>query len=318
MALDKDIEQLIANYQGQHFPPYTSFTPQALRQWFDAQFAKKTKPAPIKIAKMIEHTLHGPAGELTCRIYYPEGDGPFPALMYFHGGGFVIRDNMDIYDQTCRMLCHDLPCAVIAVQFRLAPEHPFPAAPEDCYAATSWVAQHTAELNIDAEHLGVLGESCGGNLAAVVAMMARDRHGPKIKCQIIITAMLDHNFTTASYQQNGNGDYILTTPVMQWFWNNYIHDASDIKNPYCIPCAATNLNNLPPAYVTTVEYDPLRDDGKRYAEQLKAANVPTTYRCFAGLIHGVLEHGSVSPTAKKACAEVMAQIRQLLYNGASG
>lgn len=312
MILDKDIKKYLEEYHKKGFPPYSSFTPTALRKWFNNQFFQKTQPEIFPIGKRVEHSINIDGKKLTCRVYHPPGEGPFPALMYFHGGGFVIRDNMDIYDQTCKMMCHHANCIIIAVDFRLAPENPFPTPAEDCYLATCWVANHVKELNIAPGKLGVWGESCGGNLATVVSMMARDRKGPQITCQIIITAMLEYDFTTQSYLNNGQGQYLLSQDSMQWFWDCYITNKADKNNPYCAPCTAVDLSNLPPAFVVTVGFDPLHDEGKKYSDQLKFAGVQTQYRCYSGLIHGFFDLYSTSALAKNACHEIMTITKNLL------
>ncbi len=313
MPVDTDIQQFLNHYQQQNHPSYASLSPTGLRKWFNQHFASKARPTPIAVDKVIEQELTGPDNNsLRCRIYYPTGTGPFAVLMYFHGGGFVIRDDMDLYDQTCRMMCHHANCAVISVDFRLAPEHPFPAAPEDCYAATCWVTEQAHALNIDPNRLGVWGESCGGNLATVVAMMARDRNGPKLACQIIITAMLNDDFTKDSYRENGNGEYLLTQTTMNWFWQHYLASANNAAHPYCMPCKATNLSQLPPALVVTVEYDPLRDEGADYAKKLSDANVATTYHCYPGLIHGFFDLYARSDAANTACQQIIHMSQSLL------
>ena len=206
--LDKNIQKFLTEYQAKNYPPYSSFQAAELRKWYNQLFKQKIKPETISIAKIEEGFIPDYKQKIKYRIYYPHTNtANLPAWMYFHGGGFVIRDNMDIYDQTCRMICVGTGSIVIAVDFRLAPEHPFPAAPEDCYAATCWAFTHAKQLGINQNSLGVWGESCGGNLTAVIPIMARDKNGPKIKCQIIITPMLNYNFDTASYIENGNGDY---------------------------------------------------------------------------------------------------------------
>src|SRR3989344_5755774 len=270
MALDNNIKKFLNEYNAVNNSAYSSFTPVELRKKLNENFEKKKKPNPINVTNIEEHYIPGKHGQLKCRIYYPDKKGPrlFPALMYFHGGGFVIRDNMDVYDQTCRMICAGADCVIIAVDFNLAPEYPFPSAPDDCYQATCWVAEHAEELYIDPEYFGVWGESCGGNLATVVTMMARDRGILKLSCQIIITAMLDYNFNTNSYRENGQGKYFLTEDLMRWFWDHYLTNKDDAKNPYCAPLQAKNLTDLPPALVITVEYDPLLDEGAAYAKHL--------------------------------------------------
>jgi acetyl esterase len=219
---------------------------------------------------------------------------------------------MDLYDQTCRMMCQGANCIVIAVDFSLAPEHRFPAAPEDCYAATCWVALHAKELHINPDYIGVWGESCGGNLATVVAMMARDRNYPKLCCQIIITAMLDYNFKTPSYIEKGQGEYLLSENSMRWFWNHYLSNKDDIKNPYCAPLQSNNLTNLAKALIVTVEYDPLCDEGQHYAEKLIASGIEAKHICYSGLIHDFFDLYHLSQQANTACEEIITVAKQWL------
>ena len=311
MPLDSDIKNFLDNSSLKRHPPYSSFEPKKLREFFNEAYYKKEKPKKIQV-RMIEQIVFIENREIRCRIYYPESPGPFSALMYFHGGGFVIRDEMELYDQTCRMICKYVNCAVVAVDFRLAPEDPFPAAAEDCYAVTTWVSKNAYNLNIIPEKLGVYGESCGGNLATVVAMMARDRKGPSLCCQVIVTAMLDMNFSRRSYQVNGKGEYFLTEDSMKWFWSNYLSKITDARNPYCLPLKSTNLKGLPAAFVATVEFDPLRDEGKDYADKLKESAVNTEYKCYDGLIHGFFDLYYLSKKARDACQDILNKTKTLL------
>lgn len=227
--------------------------------------------------------------DIPVRIYTPEGSGPLPLLMYFHGGGFVLG-GLDSHDLTCRNVVRASGYKVISVDYRLAPEHVFPAAPEDCYAATQWAAQHAAELNVDPARIAVGGDSAGGNLAAVVALMARDRGGPRIDRQVLVYPVTDyfsHAVDTpyASYRSNATG-YMLTSQSMEDFWALYLPNGADAANPYASPIRAADLAGLPPALIITAEYDPLRDEGAAYAQRLQAAGVPVTVRHFDDMIHG--------------------------------
>lgn len=310
--LDLSIKKHINAYKENKFPPYSSFEPSELRHWFNSAFYKKVPETKITISKIIEKQISVGDSKLKIRLYYPEGTGKFPAMMYFHGGGFVIRDDMNIYDQTCRLICNRLSCVVVAVNFRLAPENPFPAAPEDCYGATCWIENNADQFDIDRNKIGVWGESCGGNLATVVSMMSRNRSGPAIKCQVIVTAMLDLNFKTLSYIENGSGDYFLTEDSMRWFWRQYIKNEADKKNPYCVPVCSEDLTGLPPSLLVTVEYDPLRDEGEKYAKQLQGAGVKTEYVNYPGLIHGFFDLTEISKLAKSACEDILKKAKLLL------
>ncbi len=241
-------------------------------------------PAPqIAVGSVVDRRIPGPGGELPVRIYTPEGKGPFPVCVHFHGGGWVIGD-LDTHDAQCRDLCNLAGCIVVAVDYRLAPEHRFPAAAEDCYAATTWVAANAAAIGGRPDRIAVAGDSAGGNLAAVVSQMARDRKGPKLALQVLVYPVTDTAFDTPSYRENAEG-YLLTRASMEWFWDHYCPPA-ERKNPYAAPARAKDLAGLPPALVLTAEFDPLRDEGERYAERLRAAGVSVECIRYDGLLHG--------------------------------
>ena len=246
---------------------------------------------PESVARIENRTVPGPAGEIPVRIYTPVGTAPFPVLVYFHGGGWVIG-NLDTHDGICRSLANRVGCLVVSVDYRLAPEHPFPAAPEDCYAATRWLAEHAGSLGGDKGRIAVGGDSAGGNLAAVVALMARDRGGPKLAFQLLVYPATDTDFETRSYRENSEG-YFLTRADMVWFWNHYAPRDEDRRNPYAAPLRAASLRGLPPALVITAEFDPLCDDGNAYAARLREDGVPVRLSQQDGLIHGFFQMGAV-------------------------
>ena len=246
---------------------------------------------PESIARVENRTVPGPAGEIPVRIYTPGGTAPFPVLVYFHGGGWVIG-NLDTHDGICRSLANRVGCLVVSVDYRLAPEHRFPAAPEDCYAATRWLAEHAGSLGGDKGRIAVGGDSAGGNLAAVVALMARDRGGPKLAFQLLVYPATDTDFETRSYRENSEG-YFLTRADMVWFWNHYAPRDEDRRNPYAAPLRAASLRGLPPALVITAEFDPLCDDGNAYAARLREDGVPVRLSQQDGLIHGFFQMGAV-------------------------
>lgn len=303
MTLDPQVQQFLER-AGRGFSDYVTLTPAQVRKQSFEVFRTKPKPPEIAIARTENKIIPGPTQDLKIRIFTPHGDPPFPGLMYFHGGGFVTRDQMEMYEQTCRMMCRGANCVVVAVDYRLAPENPFPAAPEDCYAATCWVANHAKELHIDPSHLGVWGESCGGNLATVIPMMARDHSGPKLSCQILVTPMLDCTMNTPSYRDNATG-YYLTKEAMQWFWRHYLSREEDQANVYASPTQAKDLRNLPSAFVVTVEYDPMCDEGNMYAKRLTEANVHVIHRSYPGLIHGFFDLYTIVHKANEACQDII-------------
>lgn len=221
---------------------------------------------------------------LNIRVYKPEGSGPFPTLVYFHGGGWVLGD-LDSHDQTCRELVYNTPCMVVAVDYGLSPEHRFPSAVNDCYDSLVWVAENTDDLNSDPDLLAVGGDSAGGNLATVVCALARDRKGPNICWQMLIYPVTNlSSFGTRSYEACGEGKF-LTTSVMEWFREHYIPFEADRRTSLASPLLANDLTNLPPAWILIAEFDPLCDEGEAYARKLHDAGVPTTCVRYNGTFH---------------------------------
>jgi len=265
---------------------------------------------PEPVAKVENWTIPGPAGQIPVRVYTPSGSGPHPGLVFFHGGGFVLC-SLDTHDGICRSLANAAGCVVVSVDYRLAPEHPYPAAPEDCYAATQWVAKNGSELGIDVSRLAIGGDSAGGNLTAVTALMARDRGGPALRFQLMIYPVTDCGFETASYRENGEG-YFLTTGMMRWFWDKYLADPKQAREGYASPLRAANLADLPPGLCITAGYDPLRDEGEAYAELLRKAGVDVRTSRYPGMFHGFLSMTAQLDQARKAVAEAGAALRAAL------
>jgi len=230
--------------------------------------------------------------------------------VFFHGGGFVLC-NLDTHDGICRSLTNAAGCVVVSVDYRLAPEHPYPAAPEDCYAATQWVAKNGSELGIDVSRLAIGGDSAGGNLTAVTALLARDRGGPALRFQLMIYPVTDCGFETASYRENGDG-YFLTTGMMRWFWDKYLADPRQAGEGYASPLRVANLANLPPGLCITAGFDPLRDEGEAYAERLRKAGVDVRTSRYPGMFHGFLSMTAQLDKAREAVAEAGAALRAAL------
>ena len=258
-------------------------------------FLALAEPGPDVVA-VADRTVPVNGGEIGVRVYTPDGDGPFPAHMYFHGGGFWLGD-LDYCDITARELCAGAGCVVVSVDYRLAPEHKFPAGAEDSYAALCWTAEHAEELGIDPDRISVGGASAGGNLAAVVCLMARDRSGPPIILQVLDIPVTDVTMSCASITENGEG-YLLTQDSIEQYCDYYLTDPADAKNPYASPLLADDLSGLPPAVVMTAELDPLRDEGEQYAERLAAAGVPVTAKRWDGHVHGSLSMTALIPSAR--------------------
>lgn len=263
------------------------------------------RPAPEPVARVANLTIPGPGGELPIRIYSPRGSGPFPVLVFFHTGGWQVGD-LDTQDSLCRRLTNLTPCIVLAVDYRLAPEHPFPAAPEDCYAATRWAATHATRFQGDAARIAVGGDSAGGNLAAVVALMARDRGGPQLALQLLICPATDFRLSSQSMEAYAEG-YNVTRAQMTWTMNNYLPNAADRGHPLASPLLAPHLSGLPPALIITAEYDPLRDDGEAYGRRLEEAGGQAVVSRYDGMIHGFVDF--FEEPGRQACAEIAETLR---------
>lgn len=304
MALDPQAKVIIDGMAQLGMKPFSELTVEECRQQTEATIGGPGEP----VTDVQNRTIPGPAGEIPVRIYRPEGEGPFPVLVFFHGGGWVIC-SLDTHDGTCRQLANRAGCVVVSVDYRLAPEHTFPAAPDDCYAATVWAVEHAAELGGDPARVAIGGDSAGGNLTAVVAQMARDRGAPPLVFQLLVYPVTDRDFETPSMQENAEG-YLLGREDMRWFWGHYLADDADARNPYAAPLQADDLAGLPPALVITAEYDPLRDEGEAYGKRLQEAGVPTTVSRYDGMFHGFFGMTEMLDRAKDAVDEATVALRQ--------
>lgn len=310
MQLDPQMKALLDQLAAAGGKPFHAGTPQEARAAIDALIGMVAGP-PEKVAKIEDRKIPGPAGQIPVRIYTPANAAPMGALVYFHGGGWVVG-NIESHDVLCRSLANGAGCVTVSVDYRLAPEHKFPAAPEDCYAATKWVSDNAAALGVDAKRIAVGGDSAGGNLAAVVSQMARDRGGPNIAFQLLIYPATDWAHETASQRQFTEDGYILSRSDMVWFYGHYMTADSDRTNPYFSPACAKSLAGLPPAYVMTCEVDPLRDEGEAYAEALRKAGVAVKAKRYAGVCHGFAMMPGVVDAAKRAVAECCAELRNAI------
>ena len=262
----------------------------------------------LPIASVEDRTIPGPGGSIPVRLYTPEGRGAHPLLLYFHGGGWVLG-GLDTHDTVCRELAHGAGCAVMSVDYRLAPEHQFPAAPDDCYAALVWAATNAAAIGVDATRIAVGGDSAGGNLTCVTALQARDKGGPRLCFQLPVYPVTNHSLDTPSYRENAKG-YLLETESMAWFWGHYLPSDRDGEHPYASPLRATDFRDLPPALVITAEFDPLRDEGEAYGKRLQEAGVPTELRRYDGMIHGFFGMSAIMDQAKAAIADASTALRR--------
>jgi acetyl esterase len=263
-----------------------------------------------KVGRVEDRTIPGPAGPIRIRLTAPEGPGPFPAVVYLHGGGWVVG-SLHSHDQLCRAITRASGVAVVSVDYRLAPEDPFPAAVDDAEAATRWVADHGEEFGVDPLRLAVGGDSAGGNLATVVARRARDRGFPRLVFQVLLYPVTDSNRDTPSYLKNADG-YMLTRELMAWYWDQYVPDAARRLDPDASPLCADDLSRLPPALVVTAEFDPLRDEAEHYARRLAEAGVAVQLSRYPGMIHGFIRRYTVLDQGRAALDEVCLALSKAL------
>jgi acetyl esterase len=311
VVLDPDAAAVYQLYLEAGRPSYETITPAEARELYSrSRFA--TNPEPPELAKVESLSIPAPHGAIPARIYTPiklrKADGLSPGLVFFHGGGWVIG-NLDTHDAVCRKLADEAELIVISVDYRLAPEHQFPAAAEDAVTATAWIAHNAGALGIDAASLSVGGDSAGGNLAAVVAIAARNGKGPAIKGQVLIYPAVDMARTHPSHH-SAETSLLLTHALVKWFDVHYLGGA-DVNDWRASPARAATLAGLPPAYVLTAGADPLRDEGCDYATALQRAGVPVTYRHFAGQFHGFFTMGKLLPQANIAASEIAAWLKVL-------
>ena len=309
MPLDAQMKWVLDQLAAAKLPAFHELTPEAAR----AQMASRVAKAELAPnVTTVDRTIPGPNGEIPIRIYTPGGQGPFGALVYYHGGGWVLG-NIAMTDLPCRMLAHEARCVVVSVDYRLAPEHKFPAPAEDCYAAVKWLADKASAVSCDPARIAVGGSSAGGNLAAAVTLMARDRGGPKLVFQLLIYPATRRELETASHRQFAtDGYYILSRADMEWFWNHYLANAADAANPYACPDRAATLKGLPPAFTITAEFDPLRDEGEAYAARLRENGVTSVLKRYDGVTHGFFGMPGQVDIARRAIADAASALRETI------
>jgi acetyl esterase len=307
-ALDPQAKAVIELVIKSGRPAFHQLSPKDARQMF-----RETRPASTPPAPEIGAVKDLTAGGVPVRLYRPK-DAPasaaLPALIYFHGGGWVIGD-LETHDVLCRQLTAGAGIAVVSVDYRLAPEHKFPAAADDAWAATRWVAAHATDLGVDAGRLAVGGDSAGGNLAAVVALLARDQGGPAIALQVLLYPVTDVAAEAQSYADFADG-FMLTRDSMRWFIAHYLNDRSQATDWRVSPLRAPSLAGLPPALVVTAGFDPLRDEGDAYARRLREAGVRVDHVCYGGMLHGFAPMGRLIEAGNRAVAHVAATLRDTL------
>jgi len=300
MPLHPQAQQFLNDLAEQNPPGWDELQPQQGRDVFASLAGLFGDAEPVQRVEQHDNL----------RLYVPEGTGPFPAIVYFHGGGWVLG-SVETHDALCRRLANAAACVVASVDYRRSPEAKFPEPLQDCYAATSRIAKQAEQFGIDAERIAVAGDSVGGNLAAAVALMARDKGGPAIHFQLLIVPVLSHDFGSGSYNEFAEG-FALTKATMEWFWEQYLTAAEDGRNPLASPLLAEDLHGLPPAHVVTAEYDVLRDEGEAYVARLKEAGVRTTHRRYDGMIHGFMHFAGVFDVGKQSVLDVAAVLRNAM------
>jgi acetyl esterase len=304
VSLDPQLAPLIVELDA-GFPPVHTMTGAQARAVIRSRYVPAAQPEPV--AEVGDQTIPGPGGDIPVRIYRPDGSD-LPVLVYAHGGGFVFCD-LDSHDGLCRHIANSIPAVVVSVGYRLAPEHRWPAAADDFYAATRWTVDNAASLGGDPGRVAVGGDSAGGNLAAVTALMARDRGGPALAAQLLFYPVLAADFDNGSYRLFGRG-YYNPKPAMQWYWDQYVPTKADRAHPYATPLNA-ELHDLPPTMLVIAGHDPLRDEALAYAAELEAAGVSVVRAQFDGAIHGFMTMPSLDIT-REARRRVSRELSWLL------
>ena len=308
-ALDPDALRVLEMNQAVPRPPADQVPIAEARAGFKASRVRMS-PDPQPVADVRDRAVPGPGGAIPVRCYRGLGTDPaakLPVYLYFHGGGWAVGD-LDTHDVTCRQLANDARCAVVAVDYRLAPEHTFPAAADDAYAALTWLAAEADALGIDATRIAIGGDSAGGNLATVTAIAARERGGPPLRLQVLIYPVVDVQCDQPSYATRGSG-YTLTADGMRHFRAMYVPNERDWMDWRVAPLRAPSLGGLPPALVVTAGHDPLCDEGIAYAERLRADGVAVEHRHYDGQMHGFINAGRFIRAADRALAEVTAALQ---------
>jgi acetyl esterase len=306
-ALHPAAARLFADMQAQKFPGWAYMTLSDARAALSALRPLAGEPEPVS---RVEDVQIPGESQIPARVYVPHADQPMPVLVHFHAGGWIAGDYQDI-DTPVRALVNATRCAVVSVNYRLAPEHKFPAALEDAYAAVRWASSNGSKFGWDGSRLGVSGDSSGGNLAAAVSLMARDNSGPVIRFQLLIYPVLDSNYGTESYRQFGAT--FPTRTDMLWFHCNYVRHPDELDSSYVSPLRAPDLSGLPEAFIVLPEADPLRDEGLLYAERLRQAGVCAEARVYPGMIHGFWQFGALFEEARIATADAARAI-QLVFS----
>ncbi len=315
MPLHPQAQAVLDGVAAMGLPPFETLTLEEGRQFIDS--VRNFMVPAEEVASVEDLAIPGPEGDIGLRIYRPEGEGLLPAVFYFHGGGFC-TGSLDLVDPICRLLANRSGCVVISVDYRLAPEHPYPAAVTDAYVAISWVGGYGEGFGVDTSRLAVVGDSAGATVATAACMLIRDKSlgEPEIKVQMLLCPVTDLvKFETPSYQEFGEG-HLLTTGMMRTWKGHYLTGVEDrVGETYCSPVREPNLNNLPPAIIITAEYDPLRDEGEAYGELLLINGVMAEVRRIEGMIHNFFWFGAAIDRGREILEEVGSDLRKTLFIG---
>lgn len=302
MALDAKVQALLTAIAAANLPGLSDLPVDVLREQVASRFDKLKLPCK-KVGAVTNITISGSEAEIPVRIYKPEGDGPFPVVLFFHGGGWVLF-TLNNYDAIATHLCYHARSVIVSVDYRLAPENKFPAALTDCYDAVCWTADHIADYGGDPGKMALAGDSAGGNLAAVTAIQLRDRSGPKISGQVLLYPATDYyKSDRGSYRKFAEG-FGLTFADMEWFWEQYLSNPEDAQNPLVAPILAYDLTNLPPAFIMVAGNDLLRDEGIAYALRLRESGVSVRFSEYQEMIHGFISYLGILDQAQTAIAEI--------------
>lgn len=310
MPLDPQLREMLDQVAAAGRPPMHELPVPEARAAAGFLASLGSYPDPRAVTE--DRLVPGPAGDIPVRVYRPDATEELPVLVYFHGGGWVIG-GIDSHDSVCQQLATRIPAVVVSVDYRMAPEHGYPAPLEDCYAATRWVAENAGDLGVDGHRLAVAGDSAGANMAALVSLRARDRGAPGIGFQLLVYPATDLTCSFPSHQENGEG-YLLDRHSIRWFLDHYIPEP-DRKSPEASPWFADSLAGLPPALVITAEFDPLRDEGEAYAARLRQDGVPAKALRYDGMVHGFFGMDGLLPTAGRAMDEAAIALRGALHPG---
>jgi len=305
MPLDKQIAAVLQPFRDMPEPDFSQVDAVQYRQFSDNLLPAIPGDPMIEVRDL---RVAGAAGELDARLYRPLEEGNLPLLVFFHGGGFVMG-NLDTHDNLCRSLASQTEAVVVSVAYRLAPEHPYPAAPLDCYAATCWLVEHAAELGVDGHRLALAGDSAGGNLALAVSQLAAQRQGPKISYQCLFYPVTDARCDSPSYEEFAEG-YLLSGAMMYWFWEQYLQDSGQGDESLASPLRAERLAELPPTTLLTAEFDPLRDEGEAFAQRLQEAGVSVRVQRCEGMVHGFISMAPFVELAAQALSDAAADLRR--------